>query len=234
MAYINNGDSGATVRAALNKTVEVYSLDSGEAFAAGDAVYLKSDGKWWTADNTDEATAAGLVGIAIDEATAADEQVIVRLRGPITTTGLTAGSTYYLGEGGALTTTAPDAVGSVVRVMGVALSTTELYLDQTYLAPSKIASLYVAGLDAQSATVNLGDGVTPDLPLDAIILDVIVVPASGSLDASEWDLIRSDGSSDDVLSVDAQDTAKRILKLRGNTANAALANVKVQVYYGTV
>ncbi len=101
-------------------------------------------------------------------------------------------------------------------------------------ATAVLSNLYVAGLDAQSATVNLGDGVTPDLPLDAIILDVIVVPASGSLDASEWDLIRSDGSSDDVLSVDAQDTAKRILKLRGNTANAALANVKVQVYYGTV
>lgn len=101
-------------------------------------------------------------------------------------------------------------------------------------ATAAIRTLTATGLDAQSATVNLGDGVTPDLPPDSVITDVIVDPASGSLDASEWDLIRSDGSSDDVLTADAQDTAKRILKLRGNTANAALADVTLKIYYGTI
>jgi hypothetical protein len=40
--------------------------------------------------------------------------------------GLTQGATYFLGTVGAVTTTVPTAAGSIVQVLGVAKSTTEL------------------------------------------------------------------------------------------------------------
>lgn len=94
----------------------------------GDAVYLSGSNTWSQTDASAEATAKGAIGIRIS---ATD----VLTHGVYTTTGLTAGATYYLSEtAGAITTTAPSTSASIVRVIGYALTTTELLVntDQSY------------------------------------------------------------------------------------------------------
>ena len=98
----------------------------------GDAVYLSGSETWSQTDASAEATAKGLVGIRVS----ATE---VMTQGVYVTTGLTAGSTYYLSEtAGAITTTAPTTSGAIVRIAGVALSTTKLYVapETTYVEKS--------------------------------------------------------------------------------------------------
>lgn len=95
----------------------------------GDLVYLSGSNTWSQADADAVATTAGALGIRIS----ASE---VLLRGIYTTTGLTAGSTYYVSTTlGGITTTAPSATGDVVRIVGYALTTTEFFFnpDGTYI-----------------------------------------------------------------------------------------------------
>ena len=95
----------------------------------GNAVYLSGSTTWSQADASAESTAKGMIGIRIS-ATG------VVTHGIYTTTGLTAGATYYISETtGAITTTAPTTSGSIVRIVGYALSTTQLFVDpdKTYL-----------------------------------------------------------------------------------------------------
>ena len=95
----------------------------------GDLVYLSAADTWSIADASVESTCSEQLGIRLS----ATE---VATYGVYTTTGLTAGSIYYASEtAGALTTTAPSTSLSIVRIVGYALSTTELFLvaDPTYL-----------------------------------------------------------------------------------------------------
>lgn len=95
----------------------------------GNAVQLTGSNTWGQADASVESTADGMLGIRIS----ATE---VLTHGVYTTTGLTAGATYYLSEtAGAITTTAPTTSTSIVRVIGYALSTTELFVfpDDTFI-----------------------------------------------------------------------------------------------------
>jgi len=88
----------------------------------GNAVYLSGSNTWTQADSSAEATCKTSLGIRIS---ATD----VLLHGVYTTTGLTAGSLYYVSEtAGAITTTAPITSLSIVRPIGYALTTTELYV----------------------------------------------------------------------------------------------------------
>lgn len=95
----------------------------------GDAVYLSSSTTWSQADATAEATSSDALGIRVS----ATEVLTL---GVYTTSGLTAGSIYYVSETtGAITATAPSTSTSIVRVIGYALSTTELFVnpDQTWV-----------------------------------------------------------------------------------------------------
>lgn len=99
---------------------------AGETIVSGDSVYLKeSDQRWWKADADLVATidnvqhgialGAGSAGVAITGG--------VLLQGVYTTSGLTAGQRYYIGNtAGARTTTA----GTVSLPVGFAYSTTKL------------------------------------------------------------------------------------------------------------
>lgn len=89
----------------------------------GDLVYLSGANTWSQTDADAESTSNGMLGIRIS----ATE---VLIKGVYTTTGLTAASTYYVSTtAGGITTTAPSATGDVVRIVGYALSTTELFFD---------------------------------------------------------------------------------------------------------
>lgn len=108
----------------------VYSGTAGETLAAGDWVYKKqSDGKLYKADNT-TVEKATVIGVIITGG-ATDATVYVQRGGTWITTGLTAGSTYYLsGTPGALTATAPSRASSSIIpvIIGVAGTTTALEL----------------------------------------------------------------------------------------------------------
>lgn len=99
---------------------------AGETITAGQSVYLKeSDQRWWLTDADTVATVDNVrLGIALGAGTAGVAITGgVLLEGAYTTTGLTAGSRYYLGNtAGALTTT----VGTNAMIVGLALSTTRL------------------------------------------------------------------------------------------------------------
>ena len=95
----------------------------------GDLVHLTSATTWSQADADAEATCNGMLGIRVSAST-------VLTYGIYTTTGLTAGAIYYASTtAGGITTTAPSGSGDIVRIIGYALSTTELFVDpdKTYV-----------------------------------------------------------------------------------------------------
>lgn len=52
----------------------------------------------------------------------------VKTSGIYTTSGLTPGASYYIGTSGGITATAPNVVGYAVQRIGVALSSTQLFI----------------------------------------------------------------------------------------------------------
>ena len=88
----------------------------------GEVVYLSGSNTWSQADASAEATCKDALGIRVSA-------TIVLTQGVFTTTGLTAGSLYYVSETtGAITATAPATSLSIVRPIAYALTTTELYV----------------------------------------------------------------------------------------------------------
>jgi len=108
---------------------------AGESLVAGNLCYLKSDGKYWKADASVDTTCSQDL-LMCDATISADATGKFVEFGEWTTTGLTAGSIYYVSEtGGAITTTAPTTSTSIVRIVGTALSTTVLKFkpDESYV-----------------------------------------------------------------------------------------------------
>lgn len=84
---------------------------------------------WIQADASVTSTCDSLLGISLGSST-------IHLYGPYTTSGLTSGAIQYVSEtAGATTETAPSTSTSIVRIIGYALSTTELFFDpdKTYI-----------------------------------------------------------------------------------------------------
>jgi len=108
---------------------------AGENLVSGDLCYLNTDGKYWKADASVEATSS--TDLLLSNTTiVADATGEFIEYGEFTTTSLTAGSVYYMGEtGGTITSTAPTTSLSIVRVIGYAKSTTVLVFkpDTTYI-----------------------------------------------------------------------------------------------------
>jgi len=99
---------------------------AGESVVAGDLCYLKSDGKYWKADASVDTTADGDL-LLCNDTIAGDATGEFISYGEYTTSGLTAGSTYYMSEtAAAITATAPTTSTSIVRIIGYALTTTVL------------------------------------------------------------------------------------------------------------
>ena len=97
--------------------------ESWEASVAANELCYFSGTNWDETDADAEATSNKMLGIAIGTTD-------ILTFGVWTTTGLTSGAIYYVSttEAG-ITTTAPSATADIVRVVGYALSTTELYFD---------------------------------------------------------------------------------------------------------
>ena len=116
------------------KTVDLeqVSIQSSQAIDAGvsvgDLVYF--DGTDWKQTDADaEATCSKMLGVSLGSRR-------VRVSGDWATTGLTAGDIYYASTTpGAITNVMPDGSGDIVRIIGYALSTTQLFFnpDTTYI-----------------------------------------------------------------------------------------------------
>jgi len=114
----------------LNEKAISVIATAGESVVAGNLLYLKNDGKYWKASNTSETTSTTSLAIA-NASISADATGEVIVYGTFTTTGLTAGSNYFVGAGGAITTTTPTTEDYVIRPIGTALSTTKLIFNPT-------------------------------------------------------------------------------------------------------
>jgi hypothetical protein len=120
--------SGDSLNATVNE-VDVVSMTVGTGgVTAFDAVYVSAADTIIKA-KADSGSTKNVLGLALTTASAA-ASVSVQTNGVVVgMSGLTAGALYYLsgGTAGALTTTAPTT-GWVVQ-LGIAISTTSLYLD---------------------------------------------------------------------------------------------------------
>lgn len=137
----------------------ISSIDSRSGNTAGEVVRLGiSTGEWESAVASSEVNAKGLVGVALTTA-AAGNPLTVLIKGIYTTSGLIAGSTYYMhpSTGGSKTDTIPSTAGQVVRIIGYALSTTELFVsgDETYVVVGDSTLAHEkGGLEADVSAYN--------------------------------------------------------------------------------
>jgi hypothetical protein len=101
---------------------------AGENLVAGDLAYLNTDGKYWKASvsSTSTGTSKLLLANATINADAVGEFIAF---GTFTTSGLTAGSVYFMSTAGGISTAAPTTQDYVIRPIGTASSTTTLEFD---------------------------------------------------------------------------------------------------------
>jgi len=136
----------------------------GENVAAGQAVYLKSDGKWWLAKADAEATSTGEIGIARDTVAANGTGRVVQ-QGYVadSTWTWTIGSPIYLSAAtaGALTQTRPVGIANIAREVGSAASATSIYFAPTHATGAseapRTATYVVAASDAPAHVKRQAD-----------------------------------------------------------------------------
>jgi hypothetical protein len=115
----------------------VHSFPAGEAISVGEVCYLDSSGKMSKAVSTTDATCSTLIAISLEN-TALDATGEFLLHGVYVAGahGLSVGSQVYVGTtAGTMEDTIPNTAGSIVRMIGYATSTTEIYLepDKTWI-----------------------------------------------------------------------------------------------------
>lgn len=151
-------DGDCLTAASLNAISEVITLDAGENITSGDAVYIHlTAGTVFRGDNATQ-NDRRFDGFALTGATTGNS-LSVQTKGVWITSGLTAGTTYYLANSGEITDTF-----SPVRV-GIGLSTTELWLnsfDDRHAAVGTVVDrhLDLTGVPALTAYWALMDGST--------------------------------------------------------------------------
>lgn len=129
VGYVLDQVSGGTVD--FDNQI-INSVNAGETVAAGELLYFKTSDQEWYKCDADTASTVENVQLGIALGAGSDGASIsggVQIAGVYTTTGLTAGSTYYASNtAGAYSTSA----GTTSVVIGLALSTTRLFLVPRY------------------------------------------------------------------------------------------------------
>jgi len=163
----------------------VRTFTAGETVVAGNLVYMKnSDSKIYKAQNT-TIEKVSFVGIVIVGGNTNDT-IVVQTSGIYVTTGLTAGSSYWVdSSAGAITvtTTSHSNVGVIPYQVGIALSTTQLLLRPSRkqrVIPFSGSRTTVSGSGTQTVTIG---GATAFSILRAEITSTEVYPCVGSYDA---------------------------------------------------
>jgi len=123
-------DASGKIDSTMLRNVESISLTAGEALSSGDLVYIDSNGEVKKAVADSSGTEAD--GYVLSSVSAA-EAVIVIFEGKLVTTGLVAGSKYFLSDTTAgdivSNSSLPTASGHVIQYIGKAISETELIFE---------------------------------------------------------------------------------------------------------
>ncbi len=128
---------------------------AGETIASGDSVYLKeSDQRWWKSSASTAATVDNVkLGIALSAGTAGVAIASgVLLEGVYTTSGLTAGSRYYISNTAGARSTTP---GTTSLNVGIAYSTTKLlFIPRQMSSPTDNEKAALAGNFGALSSLN--------------------------------------------------------------------------------
>lgn len=103
-------------------------FEAAETLTTGDVCRLDSSGQMAKADAVAEALCNNMMAMALDAGNAGDTCRFL-LSGYADVEGFTAGAILYVGLGGGFTDTRPSSSGSIVRVLGYALSPTQIFYD---------------------------------------------------------------------------------------------------------
>jgi len=104
-------------------------VDQTVSGSIGNIVYLSGSETWDLADASSESTCKSMLGINLNS-----NEILTK--GIYITSGLNAGSIYYLSETlGEMTTVRPTDTGTIVRILGYAISSTKFMFDpdNTYI-----------------------------------------------------------------------------------------------------
>lgn len=147
VGYVLDTATGGTVAF----DAQVITGTAGESIVAGDLIYFKtSDQEWYKTDADTAATVEGVqLGIALGAGSdGASISGGIQIAGTYTTSGLTAGATYYASNtAGAIASSA----GTTSQIVGLALSTTKLLI-----IPRNPQSLTTREKDALAGGGDLG------------------------------------------------------------------------------
>jgi hypothetical protein len=148
--YVDDNVNGGTV--SINRII--VSGTAGEDVSADTLVYLKaSDSRWWKVDADLSATLDQVI-LGITQGSGTTGNAIaggILTNGIHTTTGLTANSTYYASNtAGAIATSA----GTNVKIIGLAISTTQLHFDPTFFDKLFVSTSAGAGDSGKVPLLN--------------------------------------------------------------------------------
>lgn len=154
-----------------NTTIREYLIESGVTLAVGDVVRFQSDNHVGKASATINGIPAVGIVLAVHAGGLGDGTTVyalVAMHGYVSgLSGLTRGAPIYLsGTAGAYTNTIPSASGSLVQVLGHAISATEAILNFDTPRPPSLIPLFVNA--DQTGTTELSLGMVY-LPANAII-----------------------------------------------------------------
>lgn len=117
---------------------------AGEAFTAGQGVYLADNGTWLKAQADGTAVQAGAndLGVALGDAAGAGARVSIAVTGAVVSFGavVTAGVVYVPGDtAGAINPVADQGSSDKITVLGVGISTSRILIGRVYDAGSVLA-----------------------------------------------------------------------------------------------
>ena len=113
----------------LNNKGMVATFTASESITAGDICHLDSSGKMEKADASTEATCDTLISLAIDTLSTDNEGTFL-LRGFYDAAGYTPGNHIYSSiTAGGISETAPSSTGEIVRVLGYAITASQIFFD---------------------------------------------------------------------------------------------------------
>lgn len=138
----------------IDNSLITESIIYGEALNAGENAYLALDGKYYKADNTDEATSTTQIRLILNNGILDDERKCL-VKGNYQTTGLTAGN-EYLGTAGGFVSTIPTGSSDVVRIISTAVTVTKRYFnpDNTWILGD---GSNINGVDLLASTETVSD-----------------------------------------------------------------------------
>jgi len=113
----------------------INSFTAGAALTAGDLCYFATNGKMLKVDANSEGSTSPLLAVCTEDL-ALDEEGSFFLSGFYSASGFTTGQHLYVSETpGGITETRPNTLGAFIRVVGYAVSSTEIYFnpDVTWL-----------------------------------------------------------------------------------------------------